>query len=166
MHYPLDVEIPDQTEVDKMAASIDGCQGVADWRETEISLLGMSGTTQVEDEGDKFHTEYISLLSSGRFLSESQFTQMTDIKCDVLPGEYLAINQPNNPSSYMLNNGCDLITNMVTRETLPIKFGGYIGEQTLADREYYLLDDKDYEKIITGLTDQWRDCLLYTSRCV
>ena len=163
IHYPLDVEIPNQEETAAMAGSFDGVEGIKDWRQTKIALLAMSGQTQVEDEGNKFHIEYRPILHSGRFLSESQFQFMTGKSCDVTPGQYLAVNTPGNQDSYLLNDGCDQITNMVSREKLPITFGGYFGEYTLGDRGYYLLDDADYTRITAGLTDIWQENLVFFS---
>lgn len=49
------------------------------------------------------------------------------------------------------------MTNMVTRDTVPVQFAGYTHFDLLAGAPgYYILDDADYEAIARGITPEWQ----------
>ncbi|MCI8609362.1 MAG: ABC transporter permease [Firmicutes bacterium] len=161
-HYPYALEqtVPSQAEIDSMAQDA-GTSGIADWTNIEVSTLGAAGYREVQDEGGKFHVEYLPIVGGSRFLSESAFKAFSDTECNVPKGQYYAINQVGYKNSFRLNNGADMITNMTTREEIPVTFGGYLGDDILGDRGYYVLNDEDYKKITQGISEEWKEHMVF-----
>ncbi|MDE7185018.1 MAG: ABC transporter permease, partial [Lachnospiraceae bacterium] len=63
---------------------------------------------------------------------------------------------------YHYTNTGTLLTNMVTRETIPVKFAGYAHYDFLAGPPgYYLISDADYETIARGLTPDWQGTMVF-----
>lgn len=165
VHYPVSLsdELSQTTEkgnVNSMAQSFN-LDGIKDWRKTDAVILAASGTTQIEEENGKFHYEYVPVLSSYRFLPDTRYSMLTGKNLDVMPGEYIALNQPGNPDSYMVPADADLLTNMTTRKTLAIQFAGYVGDSMLGDRGYLVIDEADYLEISQGLSDEWKENVLF-----
>ena len=90
-------------------------------------------------------------------MSESTFNRITGQSADVLPGTFMAISDAEEVATYHLRTYGSLITNPVTKETIPTEFAGFLHYDLLFKRNGYLvLDDSDYEKISRGLTEEYR----------
>ncbi|MDO4337744.1 MAG: ABC transporter permease [Eubacteriales bacterium] len=154
-HYRADQKVPGQTEIEKMAVKY----GIAlkDWKNSGYITLALDGDGEVEDEGGAFHYEYFSLLQEGKFLSENAYHALTGQQVDVRPGTYCAVSDEEETEPYYLNANASKLTNMVTRDTIPTEFAGYVHCDMLVDMcGYYVLDQNDYSLIEKGLTDEWR----------
>lgn len=162
VRYPFSMAeaVPDRDETVAMAQAAD-LSGVKDWRQAEVSYLGVSGNEQVEDDGGKFHYEYMEIRGGEFFLSESQFTALTKAECHVPAGQYLAVNSMGKTDSYLLSEDIDLITNMTTRTAISTRFGGYQEDSMLGERGYYILNDGDFAKVTRGLDDQWKERMVF-----
>lgn len=153
---PLTQNIPGQSEVAALASGY----GLApcDWHEYKYLVLGMDNTVEVEDEGNTYHLEHRELAGEGRFLPESAFCALTKETLSVEPGTYYAITNKDETGLYWLNCNAAMLTNMTTRETLPVTFAGYAHFDLLSGATgYYVLNDADYAKIAEGLTPEWQE---------
>ena len=160
MHYPLDqTRVPDQTEILELADSY-GLQ-LADWKETVFLNLAVDGEKAIEGEDNKYHYEYRQLLGEGRFFSESAFTQMTGVAADVPSGTFYAILDTDEVSAFRTPTSFHLLTNMVTGQTLPVEFGGYLHYDLLSGKQMYVLDDADYAAISQGINSTWSERLIF-----
>lgn len=153
-HYRADQKVPGREETEELAAEY----GVSlkDWHEASYLSLGMDGMKYKED-GNRFYYEYEGLKSEGEFFSESGFRELTGMSVTVEPGTYLAVSDSGNSVySRQLTTDSTLLTNMVTRETLDIRFADYVCYDLLVGEiNYYVLSDADYEKIAEGITEEW-----------
>lgn len=153
--YPLTQDIPGKEEVTALA----GDYGLTptDWRECSYAVLAVDGTTQIEDEGNTYHEEYRKLLSEGRFFSESAYNALTGSALSVEDGTYYAINNEEETSLYS-DTSATLLTNMVTRKSLPTSFAGFAHYDFLSGTIlYYVISDSDYDEITAGLTLDWME---------
>lgn len=80
-HYRQDQHIPGEKELSAMARKHG--TAVKDFREVPYLSLGMDGTTEIADEGNAFHIEYIELLREGKFFSETDYKTLTGEKISV-----------------------------------------------------------------------------------
>lgn len=152
--YPADQKVPGEETVRELA----GKYGLSlkDWSGCEYISLGVDGNVEVADEGKRFHIEYHPIQSEARILSEDAYFALTGQKTDVSPGTYLYVTDAQE-SSVWTDERASNLTNMVTRECLSTEFAGYLHYDLLASATgYYVLDNKDYEKMAEGLTDEWR----------
>lgn len=153
-HYPEGAEAPGRQETEEMAEA--GGVSIEDWTSGDYIILAMDGYAEVEGKNNSFDVEYRELLSSGKFISESSFERMTGIKAHVDRGEYLAICGDEGTGTYYLNSGSEKLTNMTTRGTADVKFKDYLGYSLLfSEAGFYIMDDRDYESIASGLSPQW-----------
>ena len=133
-----------------------GGVSIEDWTSGDYIILAMDGYAEVEGKNNSFDVEYRELLGSGKFISESSFEKMTGIKAHVDRGEYLAICGDEGTGTYYLNSGSEKLTNMTTRGTADVKFKDYLGYSLLfSETGFYIMDDRDYESIASGLSPQW-----------
>lgn len=152
-HYRMDQDVPGQEEIDSMASKYG--LSIKDFRESPYMTLGMDGMEEVE-EGRSFHYEHNDLMESGKFLSETGFKKLTGEDVCVESGQYSIISTTSETDSYFYNNGATFLTNMVTRDTLPVVFSGYTHYDFLSGKTgYYILNDADYETISRGITPDW-----------
>ncbi len=153
-HYRADQKVPGREEAEKMASEY----GVSlkDWHEAPYLSLGMDGMKYKED-GNRFYYEYEELKSEGKFFSEEGFQELTGITVAVEAGTYLAVSDDGKSIySRQLTTDSTLLTNMVTRKTLGVRFAGYVCYEFLVDETgYYVLNDADYEMIAEGNTGEW-----------
>lgn len=122
--YRSDQDIPGQEQIREIASKYG--LGIKDYKAGDYTVLGMDGTQEVSDSETTWHYEYSKLLSEGRFWPESDYRRMTGQNIDVAPGEYLAVRGTDGTGSYNISSASTLLTNMSTRQELPISFGGYL----------------------------------------
>ncbi len=152
--YPHDEELFGKEQVEQMAA--DYGVSVSNWNSVEYATLSLDGTIRVE-EGTKFHNEYREYVGENKFISESAYSQLTGEAIDIPEGSYYAINNELESLTRFLNTEATRITNMTTRDYLPIEFKGMLHYTLLTDEiGYYVIDDKDYEIISAGLPEDWK----------
>ncbi len=138
----------------KALASKEGLS-IDDYKTTTYATLGMDGNEEVEDGDGKYHLERREFYAEGRFLSASQFTDMTGQKVSVPKGEYLAVGDRDG-NTIAINDEATVLTNMTTLKQLPVKFSGAVAYGMLYGiEEYYVLNDQDYGALSKGLDDQW-----------
>ena len=131
------------------------------YKKTAYITLAMDGQQEVEDEGDKFHMEYEMLLGEGRFLSESSFAKMTGKQVEVPKGRYLSIGDNEGNAMYS-NDQATLLTNMTTKKQMKTRFGGTVGYGLLySGKQFYLLDNQDYQAIAKGISNEWKEGLTF-----
>jgi ABC-type antimicrobial peptide transport system, permease component len=160
-HYRADQSLPTRSEIEAMASG-DGV-AVTDWRDTESAVLGHDGNREIDEENGKFHYEYQELLGESNYLSESSFNKMTGQTADIRPGRFAPV-VAEESSGDMEQDGKSLLTNMTTKGTLHLGFQQFLRFDMLASAyyvSYYVLDDADYAKITAGLSDEWREKLVY-----
>lgn len=154
--YPDSQKVLSQKEISDLAA--DYGLSLTDDKEVPCLVLGTDGTADVEDEGNRYHTEYRELLQEGRFLSESSYCALTGQSLSVAPGTYYAVSNTEETGLYYTNSDCKLFTNLTTGETLSVTFRGYVHADFLVTQKgINVLNDRDYEKIARGLSEDWRE---------
>ncbi len=152
-HYRMDQDVPVKDEIDSIASKYG--LSIKDFRECPYLTLGMDGMVEIE-EGRSFHYAHEDLTESGKFLSETGFKKLTGEDVSVESGQYSIVSTTSETDSYFYNNGATFLTNMVTRDTLPIAFSGYTHYDFLSGKSgYYILNDSDYEIISRGITPDW-----------
>lgn len=157
--YRSDQDIPKQEQIREIASKYD--LGIKDYKEGDYTVLGMDGTQEVSDSETTWHYEYSRLLSEGRFWPESDYQRMTGQTIDVTPGEYMAVRGTDGTGSYNISSASTLLTNMSTRQELPVSFGGYLAFNSMNTRApFYVLDDQDYASISQGATPDWKERLV------
>lgn len=157
-HYRADQSMLTRSEMEQMASE----EGVAitSWQEADFANLGQDGQQFIDDGGGKYHYEYSSLLQEGNYISERSFNQMTGQNVDIHPGKFGAVLAKDGSGDYRITTDSTLLTNMATRKTLKTSFQGYLYDDMMAT-QYYVLDDADYALITTGLTNSWKEKLIY-----
>lgn len=154
--YPDSQKVLSEKEISDLAA--DYGLTLRDYKELPCLVLGTDGMVNIDDEGNRYHTEYRELLQEGRFLSESSYCALTGQSLTVAPGTYYAVSNTEETGLYYTNSDCKLFTNLTTRETLPVTFQGYVHADFLVTRKgINVLNDNDYEKIARGLSEYWKE---------
>ena len=157
--YRSDQDIPGQEQIREIASKYG--LGIKDYKAGDYTVLGMDGTQEVSDSETTWHYEYSKLLSEGRFWPESDYRRMTGQNIDVAPGEYMAVRGTDGTGSYNISSASTLLTNMSTRQELPISFGGYLAFNSMNTMApFYVLDDQDYASISQGATPDWKERLV------
>lgn len=154
-HYRMDQTVLGQKEISELAAK----HGISikDFRESPYLSLGIDTVGTIEDEDGHFHYEHIDLAAEARFFSETGFYNLTGKHISVDRGSYRIISTEDETNLYFYHPNATFLTNMVTRETLPVTFAGYAHDNFLADRkEFCILNDTDYAIIAQGLTPDWQ----------
>ena len=152
-HYRMDQTVPGQDEITAMASKYG--LSIKDFRECQYLILGLDGMVEIE-EGRSFHYEHRDLVESAKFISETGFKKLTGEDVLVEAGQYSIISNSSENDSYFYNNGAAVLTNMATRDTLPIVFAGYTHYDFFSGKTgYYILNDSDYETISSGITSDW-----------
>ena len=152
-HYRMDQTALAQEEITALASA--HTLSIKDFRQSPYLILGMDAIVQRED-GRRFHMEHVDLCESVKVLSESGFYALTGEQIVVPSGEYRVVSTSTESDAYYYTSTGTFLTNMVTRETIPAKFGGYTHYDFLAGPPgYYLINDGDYAAIARGLTPDW-----------
>lgn len=154
--YQADQDVPDRGSVEALGREY----GLTfkEWRECDYATLGIGGNTIIEEEdGRRFHIEYVAMQSEAKVLSEDAYRILTGQEVDVKPGTYLNITNQEE-SALATNESAKEFTNMVTREQLPTEFAGYLHYDLLVEQDITccVLAQEDYAQITEGLTDEWR----------
>lgn len=154
--YQADQDVPDRGSVEALGREY----GLTfkEWREYDYATLGIGGNTIIEEEdGRRFHIEYVAMQSEAKVLSEDAYRILTGQKVDVKPGTYLNITNQEE-SALATNESAKEFTNMVTRKQLPTEFAGYLHYDLLVEQDITccVLAQEDYAQITEGLTDEWR----------
>lgn len=153
-HYRMDQTIPGRDEIGALASEYG--LSISDFRSCPYLTLGSDGIVRIE-EGRAFHSEHADLAESVNVLSESGFAALTGLSLSVDPGEYRIISTTDEADIYLYSTQITFMTNMVTRDTVPVQFAGYTHFDLLAGAPgYYILDDADYEAIARGITPEWQ----------
>lgn len=153
-HYRMDQKISGQDEIRAMASGYG--VSVREFRSCPYLTLGADGIAEVE-EGRSFHNEHFDLAGSINAFSESGFYALTGEDVSVNRGEYRIISNTDETGIYLYNTNISFLTNMVTRETVPVTFAGYTHYDFLAGNSgYYILDDADYGTISRKITPDWQ----------
>lgn len=156
-HYRLDqTQVPSQSDIAAMAAGYG--MGIKDFRESPYASLALDGYTYVFDDDNKnsYHIDHIDLAAEGKFFSASAYRTLTGEPVTVADGTYYAVTNADETNLSFLDSDATFLTNMVTRQTLPVSFAGYVHYDMLADSfGYYILSDRDYDAICQGLTEDW-----------
>ncbi|MDO5574629.1 MAG: ABC transporter permease [bacterium] len=154
--YPTGVNMPDQTEIERLAEQNDVT--IKEYRCQESAMLAVDGELHVETEssvGITYTKEYQPMLESGRFFSESSWNALTGDSLDLAPGEVAGVFNFEGYGGGIFDNDISLITNPVTKQTLSV-----IPSETILKNDTLfscrVLDDEDYAAITQGLTGAWR----------
>lgn len=153
--YQADQNVPDRTKIEALGREYN--LSLKDWNECDYVTLGMGGMARIEEEdGLRFHDEYVPMLEEAMVLSEDAYRMITGQEVDVEPGTYRCVNDQEETSLYV-NNSAKEITNMTTRKVLATEFAGFLHYDHLAEEiPCCVLDNADYALISEGLTDDWR----------
>lgn len=153
-HYRIDQAVPNKNAVQKMAQ--DEGVNITSWVKAQKSSLAIDGVKHVETEGNlgtTYEKVYYPILSEEYFLSESSYNSLTGEKLDVLPGKIVPIVDSNGSDCSRMRVDVTLVTNPVTKEDLTVS----VQEKAKNDMlfAHYILDDRDYATLTSGLTDEW-----------
>ena len=153
--YQADQNVPDREEVETLGKGYG--LSFKDWKECGYVTLGIGGMTEIyEDDGLRYHVEYVPMLEEARVFSEDAYKTLTGQEVDVKPGTYMSLTNREETSLYA-NNSAREITNMVTRKQLATEFAGFLHYDLLAEEiPCCVLDNEDYAVISEDLTDDWR----------
>lgn len=153
--FQADQHVPDQATVEALGREYG--LSLKDWNECDYVTLGMGGMTDIyEEDGLRYHVEYVPMLQEAMVLSEDAYQMITGQEVDVAPGTYRCLTDQEETSPYV-NNSAKELTNMTTRKVLATEFAGYLHYDHLAEEiPCCVLDNADYALISEGLTDDWR----------
>lgn len=160
-HWRNDQNLPKQNEVESLAEvySVE----LTSWAEVGAATLGGDGTVSIEQDngalGTTYTTEYRQIASGITVFSESAWNTLTGQDLDMLPGTCANVLDDEGGSEYLSGGDVTRLTNMVTGQSLsvtpvePLRFTMLLG--------CYVLDDDDYARITTGLTDLWQETWVF-----
>lgn len=153
--YQADQNVPDRETVETLGKEYG--LSFKDWKACSCVTLGIGGTSEIyEEDGLRYHVEYVPMLEEARVLSEDAYRTLTGQEIDVKPGTYMSLTNWEETSLYA-NSSAREITNMVTRKQLATEFAGFLHYDLLAKAiPCCVLDNEDYAAISEGLTDEWR----------
>lgn len=160
-HWRNDQDLPKQNEVESLA-EVYGVE-LTSWAEEGAATLGGDGTVPIEQDngalGTTYTTEYRQIASGITVFSESAWNTLTGQDLDMLPGTCANVLDDEGGSEYLSGGDVTRLTNMVTGQSLsvtpvePLRFTMLLG--------CYVLDDDDYARITTGLTDLWQETWVF-----
>lgn len=155
-HYRCDQDMIGQNDVAQLAQkhNVD----ITAWVTATGSILGTDGMEHIETEssiGVTYTEEYRELLQSATFLPERAYNAITGQKIDLAPGTCANVLDDDGGSSYLSGGDVTHLTNMVTGKTLDVTPAEPLPYTMLLG--CYVLDDRDYEAISAGVTDQWQE---------
>lgn len=160
-HWRNDQDLPKQNEVESLA-EVYGVE-LTSWAEVGAATLGGDGTVSIEQDngalGTTYTTEYRQIVSGITVFSESAWNTLTGQDLDLAPGTCANVLDDEGGSEYLSGGDVTRLTNMVTGQSLsvtpvePLRFTTLLG--------CYVLDDADYARITTGLTDLWQETWVF-----
>ena len=155
-HYRADQNLPDQAEIEKMAAEENVT--ITSYAAQPAALLGVDGMEYMEYEGDfgtTYDRVYNELERSETFMSESAYTALTGEAVDLAPGTVTTVFDDEGNGGYMADNEVSIVTNVVTGQTLAVKSVEPVMRNTMLIG-MKIMDDGDYAAMTEGLPDDWR----------
>lgn len=153
--YRIDQSVPNKAQITALADS-HGLK-LKDFKSENYLTLALDGECYVEEDERHFHYEYTKLLREGNFFSASSFFRLTGQELSVPEGTYYAISNRTETGSYDLLTNSTLLTNLSTGKEFPVSFGGLAHYDLFAgNTEYYVINDRDYEALAAGLSDEWK----------
>lgn len=156
-NYRADQNMVAQADIENLAEEMNVV--ITDYSEQPTATLGVDGYIEVEQEtdlGTSFTVEYSELSRSEDFLSESAYNLLTGENVDVKQGEVVAIYDNDGNNRGRFTKDIQTVTNPITRAVLKVT----PNEDVFKNSDlfgYYILDDKDYEAITTGLPSRWAE---------
>lgn len=158
-HYPEGESVPKEAEVRVLAEEYD--RDIAEWKEASYVALGMDAQEQVMDDENKYHYEYTQFASEGNFLAESSYEYLTGETIEIPEGTYQTIGT-GETENYFSNSEATLLTNMETRETLPIQCTGELPYPLLSKGGlFYVMNDNDFAALSQGATEEWKGIVTF-----
>ena len=157
-HYRADQDMLTRSEIEKIASEYS--VNIINWQEADFANLAYDGDIQVDDEGGRYHYEYRELKGEGNYISESTYNKLTGQSINVKEGRFSAVLDSEGVGDYFISTDATKLTNMSTGKTLNTSFQEYLYYDMMAS-SYYVLDDSDYELISSGLSNEWRERLIY-----
>lgn len=158
-HYPDGQSVPKEAEVHALAEKYD--RDIAEWKEAPYIALGMDAQEQVMEDENKYHYEYTQFASEGNFLAESSYEYLTGETIEIPEGTYQTIGT-GETANYFSNAEATLLTNMETRETLPIQCTGELPYPLLSKGGmFYVISDKDFAALSQGGTEEWKGIVTF-----
>ena len=150
--YRADQDMIGREEIEALAAE-HGVQ-IVDYVAQQSASLGVDGEDHIESEGPMgttYTTVYTPLMAETHFVSVSAWNALTGDQLALQPGECAAT-----LGYYGDFSEIGLITNPVTRETLPVRT---VQEPLKSDmfQDLRVLCDADYDGITQGLTKDWQE---------
>ena len=157
-HYRADQNMLTRFDIEQMAS--EEHVKITSWQEADFINLARDGNVEVDDAGGRYHHEYEALAGEGNYISERIYNELTGQNIDVKKGKFAAVLDSEGVGDYMIPTDATLLTNMSTGKNLNTSFQEYLYYDMMASN-YYVLDDEDYEAVSAGLTNEWREKLIY-----
>lgn len=151
MRLRADQDMPDFEEIGQLAGEYR--LTVKDPAETPLSVLGKDGTGQDIDENGKYIYYYQEVIADCTVIPASGYEALTGEHIDIPRGTYDECVDRDSP--YGPDTETTLLTNMVTGETLDVRFGTVHYSHTLSGLT--VLNDEDFARISEGLDSSWQE---------
>ena len=159
-HYRADQDVPSEKEVRALAAEYGVT--ITSWAEVPMAILAVDGYEHIETEGPMgvtWEEQYIEVMQSEVFLSESAYNALTGQHLDLLPGEVSGIMDSSGDGQGVFGGNASLITNYVTGAQFSVSSAEELRHDILFGR--YVLDDADYEAMTASLPPEWREMMVF-----
>ena len=159
-HYRSDQNLPSEQEVRALA----GEYGVTitSWVEVPMARLAVDGYEHIETEGPMgvtWEEQYVEVMQSKAFLSESSYNALTGQRLDIAPGQISGIMDASGDGQGVFGGNAALVTNYLTGQQFPVSQAAAQKHDILFGR--YVLDDADYETMTAGLPPEWREVMVF-----
>ena len=160
-HYRNDQNWPQREKVEALSAEYG--VDITFWAQEGAAVLGTDGTVSIEQDngamGATYTMEYREIASGATFFSESAWNALTGQNVEIADGTCANVLDDEGGSDYLSGGDVTLITNMVTREALPVTPAEPLRFTMLLG--CYVLSDADYAAITAGLTDCWQETYVF-----
>ena len=165
-HYRADQHLPSEQEVRALADEYGVT--ITSWAEAPMARLAVDGYEHIEKDGPMgvtWEEQYIEIMQSKAFLSESAYNALTGQHVDLLPGQISGIMDASGDGQGVFGGNASLITNYVTGAQFFVSPSAEQRHDILFGR--YVLDDSDYETMTAGLSPEWREGMVFfdVERC-
>lgn len=122
-------------------------------------------STDMTEDGSRYIEKYDDGKRGALFMSSSDFEAVSGKEADIKPGTYKTVT----PVDYKENffdkiDGLDKIKNPDSQESMDIKFDGtleFSAFYSMSTPFAYVISDSDYEKMTKGLSDVYRENLVF-----
>ena len=153
--YRSDQDMTNEKEIYELAE--EKAVTIKDYLSVPTAILAIDGDEMIEEEsklGTSYHYEYREELKEANVISESNYNKISGKNIDLEAGALMEIIPPED-IVYDEDIREDIIlTNMLSREVFVFKKSAST-EESSQIYGYKIVDDADYEKITSGLTDKW-----------